>query len=159
MNFVRTTFYSGAGAALAVLAAITLLSRGEGHRAIRPVNATSHVVWGPEDAPADEIDARRTIPGLLINVVSAFFWGAVFALATSRRQVQSPRALVTRAFMTALTAAAVDYGLVPRRLRPGWELALKARSVALALGAMGAGLAAGGVAAREAETPSTRGRE
>lgn len=148
----RTAIYAGAGAALASLAAIALLSRRQGHSPVRAVNATSHVIHGPEDAPSDEVDARRTAPGLLINIGSAFFWGAVFATTEPGRGQSSTRATVGRAFMTALAAGIIDYGLVPRRLRPGWELAIGKRSVALSLAAMGAGLAAGGLLAHREET-------
>lgn len=152
----RTTFYSGAGATLASLAAIAILSRREGHAAVRPVNTTSHVIWGPEDAPRERVDARHTLPGLAINVSSAFFWAAVFASGTPAR-ARSTRGLIGRAFLTSTAAAVMDYGLVPRRLRPGWELALRPRSVAIALAAMGAGLAVGGIAARSLAAPAYRG--
>ncbi len=88
--------------------------------------------------------ALAAVPGLVVNVGAAFFWGAVFAFFTSPASKMTSKGIIGRAFGTSLVAAAVDYGLVPRRLRPGWELALRPRSVALALAAMGAGLAAGG---------------
>jgi hypothetical protein len=149
----RIALYSGTGAAVAALAAIALLSRLEGHSAARPINATSHVLWGPHDALAEEADAARTVPGLLVNVGAAFFWGAVFAFFTPPASKLTSKTIIGRAFGTSLLAAVVDYGLVPRRLRPGWELALRAPSVALALAAMGAGLAAGGLTARRGNSP------
>ncbi len=155
MNPARIALYGGAGAAIASLGAIMLLSRREGHGAARPVNATSHIIYGPQDAPRDNIDAPHTVPGLLINVGSAFFWGGVFACMVPAKP--SPHAIVGRAYLTALVAGVVDYGLVPRRLRPGWELALKPRSVMLALAAMGAGLAVGGLAARSADARNGSG--
>lgn len=153
MTFFRTMLYSGTGAAVLSLGTVAVLSRLEGRDASRPINATSHVLWGPGDALHDGIDARHTLPGLLINIGSAFFWGGVYALATSRQPSRTEGGLVGWAFVTSLVAAVVDYGLVPGRLRPGWELALKARSVAIALAAMGTGLAAGGLAARDAGPP------
>lgn len=154
MSYLRTMLFSGTGAAILSLSAIALLSRLEGRDVTRPINATSHVLWGPEDAARDGCDVRHTLPGLLINIGSAFFWGAVYTLATSRRSGRTGADLLGRAFMTSLLAAIVDYGMVPKRLRPGWELALRARSVAIALAAMGAGLAAGGLAARDAAMPA-----
>jgi hypothetical protein len=145
---IRIALYGGAGAAVATLTAVALLSHLEGHSAARPINATSHVLWGPRDALSDKIDVVNTLPGLLINVGAAFFWGAVFAFSTPSASKQTSKGVIGRAFGTSLLAAAVDYGMVPRRLRPGWELALRVRSVALALAAMGAGLAAGGLTAR-----------
>lgn len=157
MAYLRTALFSGTGAALAAMAAVTLLSRLEGQGAPRPVNATSHVIWGPKTAQRDEIDLAHTAPGLGINVGSAFFWGAVFALSAPRPARTPPGSLLTRAFGTTLLAALVDYVLVPKRLRPGWELALRARSVAATLAAMGTGLAVGGLVARE--TDRTKGWE
>ena len=156
MNSFRMALFAGTGAALASLAAITLLSRLEGHAAVRPINATSHVIHGA-DAPAEGFDMQRTLPGLVINIGSAFFWGAIFACVAPTRSPLLPRAIIWRALITAMTAGVVDYGLVPRRLRPGWELALAPRSVVLALTAMGAGLAAGGLAARSTEAPGLSG--
>lgn len=151
MSYRRTALYSGTGATLAALAATVLLSRLEGHSPIRAINATSHIIWGPDDAPHDDASLSRTVPGLLINVGSAFFWGAIFTLMTSPVAKHSVGGVVGRAFGTSLLAGVVDYGIVPRRLRPGWELALRPRFVVLALAAMGAGLAAGGLAARDSD--------
>ena len=148
MRSIRIALYSVTGAAVAALAAVALLSRLEGHSAARPINATSDVLWGPHDALGDRADVAHTLPGLLVNVGAGFFWGAVFAFSMPPASKQTSKATIGRAFGTSLLAAVVDYGLMPQRLRPGWELALRARSVALALAAMGAGLAVGGLTAR-----------
>jgi hypothetical protein len=53
-------------------------------------------------------------------------------------------------------AATVDYGVAPKRITPGWELALSDRSMVAAFAALAVGLAAGAMASRallgEAET-------
>jgi len=51
--------------------------------------------------------------------------------------------VVQCAVATAAIAAAVDYGATPRRFTPGWEFMLSKRAMAVAYGAMAAGLAAG----------------
>lgn len=140
MPRLRMALCSGAGATFAALTAITYLSRQEGQTAARPVNATSHVLWGPEDATRDGIDLRRTASGVAINIASAFFWAALFALAAPPVPKRTGVKVVATAFRTALLTALVDYRLIPRRLRPGWELALPGRSVALALAAWAGGL-------------------
>jgi hypothetical protein len=43
----------------------------------------------------------------------------------------------------AAIAAAVDYGMVPKRLTPGWEDVLSKRSIAVTYVALAAGLALG----------------
>jgi hypothetical protein len=45
-------------------------------------------------------------------------------------------------------AAAIDYGVTPKQLTPGWELVLSKRSMAATYGAMALGLAAGALLAR-----------
>lgn len=96
----RTTLYSGAGAAIAALAVVALLSRREGHSAIRPINATSHVLWGADAATVDKIDGKHTFPGLAINIGSAFFWGAVFTVVAPRSSRQTAAAMIGRGFIT-----------------------------------------------------------
>lgn len=55
----------------------------------------------------------------------------------------SPQRVIAAAFGTTVLAALVDYGLVPKRLTPGWELALPKSDLAAAYMAMGIGLALG----------------
>jgi hypothetical protein len=45
--------------------------------------------------------------------------------------------------VVAAIAAAVDYGLVPKRLTPGWESVLTKRSILATYGLLALGLAAG----------------
>ncbi|MFQ8433277.1 hypothetical protein [Amaricoccus sp. W119] len=149
---IRFALYSGAGAALATLTAVALSARLEGRSAARPINATSHILHGAAAARRDKADVARTVPGVLINVGASFFWGAAFAAITPAPATRPAIGILGRAFGTTLFAAALDYGLVPKRLRPGWELALRVRSVAMILVAMAAGLGIGGLAARRTET-------
>jgi hypothetical protein len=150
MSRLRTAFFSGAGAASASVVSIMLLSKAEGNSVVRPINASSHLFFGPADASRDNVSARHTIPGIAINTGAAFFWGAIFASLLAANGKIPASQIVTRALATTLAAAALDYGLMPRRLRPGWELVLKARSVVVGLAAMGVGLAAGGFGAQAA---------
>src|SRR3954468_5619449 len=50
--------------------------------------------------------------------------------------------------LTSAFAAAFDYLVVPRRLSPGWELALSRKAMTGAFAAMALGLATGAAAAR-----------
>lgn len=153
---LRFALYSGAGAALATLTAVALSARLEGQSAARPINATSHGLRGASAARRRRIDVAHTVLGVLINTGSAFFWGAAFAAITPAPATKPASGILGRAFATSLFATALDYGLVPKRLRPGWELALRARSVAMTLAAMGAGLGIGGLVARRAEVRSDK---
>jgi len=46
-------------------------------------------------------------------------------------------------------AAVVDYGIVPKRLTPGWELSLSRKSMAGAFASLAIGLAAGALVSRQ----------
>jgi len=146
MIFAKTALYSGVGAAVASLAVIQFLAKLEGKAAVEPINATSHVIYGASHKPEPSLSFHETLPGGLINVGSAFFWGGVFArIAPSRNSL---RAIVARSSLTVAFAAVLDYGIVPRRLSPGWEHSLTPRSVAFSLATMGVGLALGALAAQ-----------
>ncbi|WP_366552697.1 hypothetical protein [Aquibaculum sediminis] len=151
MSYLKKAAYCGTGAAFASLCTIALLARYEGRDPLQPINATSHVLWGPQAAARSWRDKRHTLAGLLINVGSGYFWGAICALGTLNRSKPSGAEIVGSALITSSIAGGVDYLFVPKRLRPGWELSLEARHVAIAILAMGAGLAAGGFAAREVD--------
>lgn len=79
------------------------------------------------------------------------FWGALFGLHLSRHPQHDRATILREAALMGLVASVVDYGLIPRRLSPGWELALSPRSAALGMAAMALGLGLGGLAARAGE--------
>jgi hypothetical protein len=79
------------------------------------------------------------------------FWGAIFGLHLARKQDATFGEIARDAALMGVIASAVDYGLMPKRLTPGWELALSKTSVALAMAATAAGLGLGGMAARALE--------
>lgn len=119
---------SGAAAALCVAIA--------GHRETgsyaAPLNATSHVLWGDEEAARQNaVSGKFTGLGAFIHFGASIFWAAMY------EALPGPAPL--RAAATAATAYVVDYHVVPKRLTPGFELrvsprALSAVYVALALG-------------------------
>lgn len=158
MGFARTAFCCGAGAALASLAAIMASSQIENGSTWRAVNSTSHFLWGPDKAVRDEVDADHTAVGLATNVAAAFFWGTIFALAVHGRPRRSPPEMLRDAAGVSILAGVVDYGIVPRRLRPGWELAISKLAVVSSLGAMALGLAGGGLVA-QAQLPRLEQRD
>jgi hypothetical protein len=134
---------AGTGAAVAAVAAVALAARREGLSPLRPINASSHIVWGEEAGKTSDLDARHTALGLAINVGAGFFWGSVMASLRSRRSDRSEANIMSDAATVGLLASVVDYGIVPRRLSPGWENAVSPASVAFGMASMAAGLAAG----------------
>lgn len=133
---------TGTVASLASAAALALLAKAEGKGALQPINATSHWLHGRKAAECDELDAKHTLIGFATHYASAVFWALPFELWRARRRPRPAGSLLRGACMTSAVAAAVDYGITPKRLTPGWELVLSKRSlvatyVALALGLVG----------------------
>ncbi|WP_011582824.1 MULTISPECIES: hypothetical protein [Chelativorans] len=148
MNTVRYAFYSGSMAGFAALLSIMTSAKGEGRGMLQPVNATSHWLHGDSVARRATVDMRHTGLGAVTNLASAMFWALPFAFWASRREPQSLPRLLCGASVVSAFAALLDYGVLPRRITPGWELAISKRSVAGAFAAMAIGLAAGAWAAQ-----------
>lgn len=105
-----------------------------------PLNATSHGLHGAAAAEFTGMDFRHTGLGLVIHVASSFFWAAV---AVVLLRWMGGRLVWLAGLGTALVAGAVDYGLMPARLTPGWELVLPPAGVIAGLLALGVGLSLG----------------
>ena len=139
----RLFLLCGAGAALSTFAALAAASRGRGIPLARSVNATMHVVDGASAGSDPVLSVRRTGGGAVINTGAASFWAGVTVAAIASRQTTHPAFRPLIAASVGGLAGLADYGIVPRRLTPGWELPL-GKPIALAVvAAMGLGLAAG----------------
>jgi len=150
----RAVFYGmscGIGAGLAVHAMLILAARAEGKPLARPFNATSHWFHGQGAGRLDAADLRHTGVGLATNQAAAMFWGSLFGLYLSSCPRHGNGRIMRDAAMMGAIASVVDYGLMPKRLTPGWELALGKTSVGLSMVAMAVGLGLGGMAARDME--------
>ena len=132
---------TGTVATFAVTTALGLLAKREGKGALQPVNATSHWLESPRAGRQRGADLRHTGTGFLTNHGASIFWALPLQFMLSRNapagEVAAKAALVSGA------AALVDYGLMPRRLTPGWEHALGTRGVATGFFALALGLFAG----------------
>jgi hypothetical protein len=142
---------TGTVAGLASAAALALLAKAAGKGAAQPINATSHWLHGDSAAEFDELDAAHTLVGFATHYASAVFWALPFEYWRARRRPPSTGALVRGACTTSAVAAAVDYGLTPKRLTPGWELVLGKRSLAVTYGVLALGLACGAKLAQATE--------
>lgn len=147
MTMTRYVMLCGAGAALASLGATAALARAEGKPALQPINASSHWLWGEAAGKHAEADVAHTGTGAVTNAAAGFFWGAILGSILHRRR-PSPADILGYGIGVGAIAGMLDYGILPKRLTPGWELALSGRSVVLAMGAMTAGMVIGGLAAR-----------
>jgi hypothetical protein len=133
----------GSVAALTATGALALLARAEGRGPLQPINATSHIIHGSRAGTRREADLAHTLPGYAINHGASIFWALPFTLWLLGRPRRSAVETAAAAAVTAGLAGAIDYGLVPRRLTPGWEHALPRSSVAAGFAALGLGLFAG----------------
>jgi hypothetical protein len=134
---------TGAVASLASVAALALLARAEGKGPLQPINATSHWLHGEKAAGRDELDASHTLLGFATHYASAVFWALPFEFWRARHRRSTAGTLLRGACMTSAVAAAIDYGVTPKRFTPGWELVLSKRSMVVTYAALALGLAAG----------------
>lgn len=130
---LRDALVAGAIVSVATVAAAALRGKTDSGSAVAPINATSHVVYGPEAGDADLPDIKHTIPGLAINAGASVFWAIVYERLFGRADLG--RSLLGGGVVAAL-AYLVDYHLLPRRLTPGWEERVSGRSLAMIFGAM-----------------------
>ena len=156
-DYVITAGLAGAGGAVAALGVLALFARNEGRSPLQPVNATSHVVHGPAAGARREADLAHTGVGATVNVGASLFWALPFTWWLLRRR-RSPAAVAAGAAGTAAVAVAVDYGLMPRRLTPGWGHAVSRGAVGAAFAALALGLSAGALAARALRPDGPPGR-
>lgn len=152
-NTDRTTpavraLLTGTVAGLAAAAALALLAKAEGKGALQPINATSHWLHGDKAAACDELDATHTLIGFVTHYASTVFWALPFEFWRAWRRPSTAGALLRGACMTSAVAAAVDYGVTPKRLTPGWELVLSKRSMLVTYGVLALGLACGATVAQ-----------
>lgn len=141
----RSATISGSLAGLVASVALAALARSEGRSAFQPTNATSHWLHGDEAGRVRGVDAAHTGLGFATHQASAMFWAYPFEFWLSTRPPRAPLELLRDAAVMSGVAAVVDYGIVPRRLTPGWEEVVSPRSIAIAYGALALGLAAGGL--------------
>jgi hypothetical protein len=135
--------------ASAVSAAILgLLAKVEGKGAIQPINATSHWLHGEKAWGVTGVDVEHTATGYATHHAATVFWAALFETLQSASPEAGLGKIIRNAALVSTIAAVVDYGLVPKRLTPGWEGPLPIRSVAGGFVGMAFGLAIGGLASR-----------
>ena len=128
---------AGLIASVPTIAAVALRGVADSGSAVAPINATSHVVYGPEAGEVDVPDLKHTLPGLAINAGACVFWAAVYEgmFGRSNTRGSAGKALLAGGAVAGL-AYLVDYHLVPKRLTPGWELRVSGRSLAMIFGAL-----------------------
>lgn len=158
LDIALRTSVTGAFASVLTTAALAALARAEGHSPWQPTNATSHWLHGEKAAYEQDADASHTLVGYGTHHASTMFWALPLELWLARKPARNNGEIFLRAAMVAAAAGLVDYGLIPKRLTPGWEEVLPPRSVASALGVLALGLGAGALLARKAAPAPRRQR-
>ena len=140
---VSSALVSGTIGGVAMAAALAWLAKKEGKAAVQPVNATSHWLHGEHAGTVRGVDFAHTGVGFGTHHASALFWAFIFEEWLETQPPRTPVLMLRDASVMSAIAAAVDYGITPKRFTPGWEEVLSPRSIGIAYGAMALGLAAG----------------
>jgi hypothetical protein len=135
------------GAAYATLgttAVAALAGEAENRAPLGPINAVSHILFGDEAARHDELSAKHTLSGALLNTAAVGSWAVVGELlfGGDRRPTTLPAALAVGAVVAGL-AYVTDYHVVPDRLTPGFEKRVSNKSLLAIYGALAVGLGLG----------------
>ena len=133
---LQNAVVAGSIVCVATLVAVALRGRADSGSAVAPINASSHVIYGPEAASADVPDVRHTVPGFAINAGACVFWATIYEGLFGRAARRRPGVALLGGPAVAALAYLVDYHLVPKRLTPGWEERVSGRSLAMIFGAM-----------------------
>lgn len=129
-TIVSRVLITGSIASAVSAAVLGLLAKAEGKDAIQPINATSHWLHGEDAGAVTAIDVEHTATGYATHHAASVFWAALFETLQSAAPNAQPGRVMRDAALVSTIAAVVDYGLVPKRLTPGWEGPLPMRSVA-----------------------------
>jgi hypothetical protein len=113
-------------------------------------------IWHPADQREQSLAAWRSSgeghghwkahgTGFATHHGACVFWAALFETLRSGAADARPAGIARDAALVSVVTAIVDYGLVPKRLTPGWEEPLPVRSVAGGFARLGLGLVIGGL--------------
>jgi hypothetical protein len=146
-GILARSIITSAAASATTGAALMLLGRHEHRGALTPLNASSHWLYGDHVGRKRRADLAHTGVGLATHHLAVMFWSLALESALGGAKKTLPELALAGALNSA-SAAAFDYLVVPRRLSPGWELALSRKAMTGAFAAMALGLATGAAAAR-----------
>jgi hypothetical protein len=139
---------TGTVASVVSTTALASLAKAEGKRASRPTNSTSHWLHGENAGSYQGIDVAHSGVGLATHHASALFWALPFEAWLALSPPRSSTELLLKAAGMSTIAAAVDYGIAPKRLTPGWELTLSKAAIGAAFASLAIGLAAGAIVSK-----------
>jgi hypothetical protein len=151
--YAKRTAITGAVSSGLTLLALLTLSRLETGSAPAALNGSSQLVRGRAALRARGASWRYTFPALIVHHASAHWWAAAQEHPLALRHIRRP---VVRASALMIVAVILDYGLLPKRLSPGYEGQLSKRAIAGVFAVLGAGLALGSRVQRQPSRLSLR---
>jgi hypothetical protein len=119
---------SGTLASVASALAGLACSRVENRHAARSMNAVAHIYDGGAPRSSDGGRGRNAWLGFGIHTVASLWWALV------NERLRNPPASAALGYL-------VDYHVVPKRLRPGFEAHLSATSMVIVYASLAAGFA------------------
>jgi hypothetical protein len=136
MRFLPRVLVSGTLASVASALAGMLCSRFDNRHGARPMNAVAHIYDGGFP-PSQDSGGRNTAVGIAIHTAASLWWGLFFESLPEKYRSKSGATVV------AGLAYLVDYHVVHRRFRPGFEAHLSRGSLFAVYAALAAGFTAG----------------
>src|SRR5688500_15660649 len=119
---------SGSLASVASTVALGIGGAREEDSVAGPINGPSQWLWGEQEAYTREATWRHTATGYAIHHAMSVLWANAYEQLQCRSIPPSIAATCAHAALVATLAYVVDYGVAPRRLRPGFKKHLSARS-------------------------------
>lgn len=150
MNRTTVIAFLMAGLAGTIVSGVALMVLGQAFAGspLAAFNATSHWLVGEAEAVSRDVSLRVTGAGVMTHVLACFFWGAVLVALLLATGVRRTIAVWLSALLVGMLALAIDYGMLPEQLSPGWHLVLPGTAVFAGFLALGAGLGLGVALAR-----------
>lgn len=138
-SLVKKILLTGVLGAISSAAVAAIFSSRENGHAARPINAIAHIYDGGHPPAHDGDGGRNTVLGLGIHTAASIWWAAFYELALK----ETRRPLLTASSISAI-AYLVDYYVVDKRFRPGFEAYLSPRAMFAVYSALAAGFALSG---------------
>jgi hypothetical protein len=151
-NVLREGAVSGSLASLLSTCVLAVAGVRQAGSAVAAINATSHWLWGDESLQAQKPTLRHTLIGYLTQHAASIFWATLYSWVYGHRDnaKQLPQALAGGVACSAV-AYFVDYGLIPKRLTPGYEHRVSKGAMVAIYAALAAGFVLGAVALQKNE--------
>jgi hypothetical protein len=141
MPFHSTSLLSGSVASVTSTLALGICGQWESGSAAGPINGPSQWLWGEAEAYTKQTTWRHTATGYLIHHTMSILWANVYEELQSRSQSNSVASTCANAAIVSTLGYVIDYGVAPKRLRPGFKKHLGPASIFCVYASFGVGLA------------------